>query len=60
MKKKDRNKSQSLGGNELPKGSKRIQVPSVWDGVKTAPSIWERNDIIRNTLGTAWGIRKTK
>ena len=61
MKKSQRkNINKSIGGNELPKGVNRIQSPTIWDGIKLSPSIWERNDIFRNTLGTAWGIRKTK
>jgi hypothetical protein len=61
MKKKDRKKlSGSLGGNELPKGSRRPHESTRWDGVKTPPSIWERTDIMRSSLGTSWGIRKAK
>ncbi len=61
MKKKNKkNLSTSLGGNELPKGSRRPHGPSRWDGVKTPPSIWERTDIMRSSLGTAWGIKKAK
>lgn len=60
MKKKNKKYIGSLGGNELPKGSHRKQSPSRWDGVKTPPSIWERTDITRSSLGMAWGIKKAK
>ena len=52
--------SGSPGGNEMRAGSKREQEPSRWDGVRTPPSIWERTDLFRRTLGQAWGIRKSK
>jgi hypothetical protein len=61
MKKKDRKKlSSSLGGNELPKGSQRKQSPTRWDDVTSPPSIWERNDIFRSSLGTVWHIKPAK
>ena len=60
MKKKDKKKlTPSLGGNELPKGSRRIQGPSRWDGVKTPPSFWDRADMIRSSLGMSWGIKQS-
>jgi hypothetical protein len=48
------------GGNELPKGSKRPQTKSQWEGVKSPSSIWEKAEIeiMRSSLGTSWGIKK--
>lgn len=50
----------SPGGNQLKPGSRREWKPSKWDLVSSPPSIWQRTDISRATLGMAWGITKSR
>jgi hypothetical protein len=48
------------GGNELPKGSRRPQTKSQWDGVPSQKSIWDiaQSDFMRSSKGTAWAIKR--
>lgn len=60
IRKLQKEKNRIPGGNELKPGSRRKQEPSYWEGVHTPPSIWNRTDRFRTTLGTAWGIARSK